>query len=66
MKRIAIYEHIFESMGSGVKLARMGASDILIQGESGIGKSLLAKFIHDNDRKKWRPRCKSKTLLAIR
>ena len=30
----------------GLKLARMGASNILIQGESGTGKGLLAKFIH--------------------
>ena len=39
----------------GVKLARMGASNILIQGESGTGKGLLAKFIHDNSRRKSKP-----------
>ena len=39
----------------GVKLARMGASNILIQGESGTGKGLLAKFIHDNSRRKPKP-----------
>ncbi len=36
----------------GMKLARMGASNILIQGESGTGKGLLAKFIHDNGNRK--------------
>ncbi|WDP90491.1 MAG: sigma 54-interacting transcriptional regulator [Desulfobacter sp.] len=31
-----------------LKLARIDASNILIQGESGTGKGLLAKFIHKN------------------
>ena len=31
-----------------MKLARIDASNILIQGESGTGKGLLAKFIHKN------------------
>ena len=31
-----------------LKLAGIGASDILIQGESGTGKGLLSKFIHKN------------------
>jgi len=35
----------------GLKLARMGASNILIQGESGTGKGLLAKFIHENGKR---------------
>jgi PAS domain S-box-containing protein/TyrR family helix-turn-helix protein len=38
-----------------IKLARMGASNILIQGESGTGKGLIAKFIHDNGRRKPKP-----------
>ena len=39
----------------GMKLARMGASNILIQGESGTGKGLLAKFIHDNGQRRTKP-----------
>ncbi|MCP4623553.1 MAG: PAS domain S-box protein [bacterium] len=39
----------------GMKLARMGASNILIQGESGTGKGLLAKFIHDSGKRKSKP-----------
>jgi PAS domain S-box-containing protein/TyrR family helix-turn-helix protein len=39
----------------GMKLARMGASNILIQGESGTGKGLLAKFIHDNGKRNSKP-----------
>ena len=39
----------------GIKLSRMGASNILIQGESGTGKGLVARFIHDNSRRKSKP-----------
>ena len=39
----------------GLKLARMGASNILIQGESGTGKGLLAKFIHENGKRNAKP-----------
>ncbi|CAB1056145.1 Response regulator of zinc sigma-54-dependent two-component system [Olavius sp. associated proteobacterium Delta 1] len=39
----------------GMKLARMGASNILIQGESGTGKGLLARFIHDNGKRNSKP-----------
>jgi PAS domain S-box-containing protein/TyrR family helix-turn-helix protein len=39
----------------GMKLARMGASNILIQGESGTGKGLLAKFIHENGKRDAKP-----------
>ena len=38
-----------------VKLAKMEASNILIQGESGTGKGLLAKFIHENGKRKSTP-----------
>jgi len=39
----------------GLKLARMGASNILLQGESGTGKGLLAKFIHQNGKRNAKP-----------
>jgi transcriptional regulator with PAS, ATPase and Fis domain len=38
-----------------LKLARMGASNILLLGESGTGKGLLAKFIHRKSRRKAKP-----------
>jgi len=38
-----------------VKLARMEASKILILGESGTGKGLLAKFIHNNSDRNKKP-----------
>ncbi len=38
-----------------LKLARMGASNILLLGESGTGKGLLAKFIHRKSRRKVKP-----------
>jgi PAS domain S-box-containing protein len=38
-----------------LKLGHMGASNILILGESGTGKGLLAKFIHKNSTRKDKP-----------
>jgi PAS domain S-box-containing protein len=38
-----------------LKLAHLSASDILILGESGTGKGLLAKFIHKNSDRKKKP-----------
>ncbi len=38
-----------------LKLAHIGASDILILGESGTGKGLLAKFIHKNSERRKKP-----------
>jgi PAS domain S-box-containing protein len=37
------------------KFAKLGVSNILIFGESGTGKNLLAKFIHNNGRRKKKP-----------
>ena len=37
------------------KLANIGASNILIMGDSGTGKGLLAKFIHKNSNRKANP-----------
>ncbi len=38
-----------------LKLARIGASNILLQGESGTGKGLLAKFIHKHSLRSGNP-----------
>jgi PAS domain S-box-containing protein len=38
-----------------LKLARIGVSNILILGESGTGKGLLAKFIHKNSKRRHKP-----------
>ncbi len=38
-----------------LKLARIGASNILLQGESGTGKGLLAKFIHKHSLRSGKP-----------
>jgi transcriptional regulator with PAS, ATPase and Fis domain len=38
-----------------LKLAHLEASDILILGESGTGKGLLAKFIHKNSNRSKKP-----------
>jgi PAS domain S-box-containing protein/TyrR family helix-turn-helix protein len=52
---VAASQEMRQVLRIGVKLARMGASNILIQGESGTGKGLLAKFIHDNGSRKSKP-----------
>ncbi len=39
----------------GLKLAHLEASNILILGESGTGKGLLAKFIHKNSKRQHSP-----------
>lgn len=38
-----------------LKLARIDASNILVLGESGVGKGLIAKFIHKHGRRHKRP-----------
>jgi len=45
---IAESEEMRQVLRVALKLAQMEASNILIQGESGTGKGLLAKFIHHN------------------
>ncbi len=50
---IAESEEMNQILRIAVKLAKMEASNILILGETGTGKGLLAKFIHQtSDRKK--------------
>jgi PAS domain S-box-containing protein/TyrR family helix-turn-helix protein len=54
MKRegiVAVSESMKQCLRIGHKLARIKASNILILGESGTGKGLLARFIHRSDKR---------------
>ena len=44
-----------ETLVTALKLAQLDASNILVLGESGTGKGLLAKFIHNNSKRKGKP-----------
>jgi PAS domain S-box-containing protein len=52
---IAESEAMQQVLRVALKLARMGVSNILLLGESGTGKGLLAKFIHRKSRRKAKP-----------
>jgi PAS domain S-box-containing protein len=52
---IAESKEMRQALRIAVKLARMEASNILILGESGTGKGLLAKFIHNKSKRKKHP-----------
>ena len=52
---VAEGEKIRQVLKTGIKLARMDASNILILGESGTGKGMFAKFIHWNSPRRKRP-----------
>jgi PAS domain S-box-containing protein len=52
---IAESEEMRQVLRTGLKLAHLGASNILLLGESGTGKGLLAKFIHKNSTRKKKP-----------
>jgi PAS domain S-box-containing protein len=52
---VAESEKMRQIIQVALKLARMEASNILIQGESGTGKGLLAKFIHNNSGRRKNP-----------
>jgi transcriptional regulator with PAS, ATPase and Fis domain len=54
-KIVAESESTRQILRVAVKLARLGVSNILILGESGTGKGLLAKFIHENSSRKGKP-----------
>lgn len=52
---IAESEEMRQVLRTALKLAHLGASNILLLGESGTGKGLLAKFIHKNSTRKKKP-----------
>ena len=54
-KIVAENRSMQEVLQLSLKLAHLQASDILILGESGTGKGLLAKFIHKNSRRRKNP-----------
>ena len=52
---IAVSEEMRHVLKIGHKFAKLGVSNILILGESGTGKNLLAKFIHNSGVRKSKP-----------
>ena len=52
---IAENEAMRQLLRMAVKIAKMEASNILLLGESGTGKGLLAKFIHQNSKRSKKP-----------
>jgi PAS domain S-box-containing protein len=52
---VAESEAMRQVLRIALKLAHLGASNILILGESGTGKGLLAKFVHKNSKRKDKP-----------
>lgn len=44
-----------QALHATLKLAQLNVSDILITGESGVGKGMLAKFLHNNSQRKDKP-----------
>lgn len=52
---VAENEKMQQTMQMAVKFGRMNVSDILIQGESGTGKGLIAKFIHKSGQRSSKP-----------
>ena len=52
---IAESEAMRQLLRMAVKIAKMEASNILLLGESGTGKGLLAKFIHQNSKRSKKP-----------
>jgi len=52
---IAESEAMRQLLRMAVKIAKMEASNILLLGESGTGKGLLAKFIHQNSKRRKKP-----------
>lgn len=52
---IAESDQMHKVLQIAMKLAQVEASNILIQGESGTGKGLVAKFIHNSSKRKKEP-----------
>ena len=48
-------ERFHQTILMALKVARMDASNILLLGESGVGKGLLARFIHRSSRRNEKP-----------
>ena len=54
-KIVSESDQMREILKTALKLARLEVTDILLLGESGTGKGLLAKFIHNNSERKKKP-----------
>ena len=54
-KIVAESKQMRQIMRTALKLAHMEVTDILLLGESGTGKGLLAKFIHNSGKRKKKP-----------
>lgn len=54
-KVVSESDQMREILKTALKLARLEVTDILLLGESGTGKGLLAKFIHNNSKRKRKP-----------
>jgi len=52
---VAENEKMRHTMQMAVRFGRMNVSDILVQGESGTGKGLIAKFIHKSGQRSSKP-----------
>ncbi|MCK5098381.1 MAG: sigma 54-interacting transcriptional regulator [Desulfobacteraceae bacterium] len=52
---VAQSDYMKHTLKLSLKLSKINASNILIRGESGTGKGLLAKFIHKNSLRKNKP-----------
>jgi PAS domain S-box-containing protein len=52
---VAAGEAMRRILGIALRLAQLSVSNILLLGESGTGKGLLAKFIHENSKRKTEP-----------
>ena len=54
-KIVAESDQMRDILKTALKLAHLEVTDILLLGESGTGKGLLAKFIHNNSQRKKKP-----------